>query len=361
FPQLDTGHVSGSSESHRPLSQGGHVSSFTLECAVGTFFHPFIDDRFGRQKAIFIGFIRTLLGEALSCSSFQLRQLFIGRFISGMSLGVFSTMVPVWQSECSPATNRDRRVVIDGIFIASGYAVIYRTRDGFSRILRHDITWRVSLAIPGMLSIVLCAAIFFFLESARWLVYVGNVKKATAKLAQLRGVHGGAGLDKIGREIAAIEVSRDHRVQGLLVQGHLTVENGKLFYRCMLCIGLQFSIQMAGAQAISTYSATIFQQKLGFSNGIARIAAASAVAWKLLASFISLLTIDFFGSNNRGPSIASIFIDFPSNFFFPIGSLGPSFLYCTEVASSRLRMPVTSISTANQWLCQPLALGGKNG
>jgi hypothetical protein len=30
--------------------------------------------------------------------------------------------------------------------------------------------------------------------------------------------------------------------------------------------------------------------------------------------------------------------------------LGPSFLYCTEVAPSRLRVAMTSISTANHWI-----------
>jgi hypothetical protein len=38
------------------------------------------------------------------------------------------------------------------------------------------------------------------------------------------------------------------------------------------------------------------------------------------------------------------------NTFVPIGFLGANFLYCTEVAPLRLRMAMSSISTANHWL-----------
>lgn len=38
------------------------------------------------------------------------------------------------------------------------------------------------------------------------------------------------------------------------------------------------------------------------------------------------------------------------NFFVPIGFLGANFLYCAEVAPSRLRVSMSAISTANHWL-----------
>lgn len=47
---------------------------------------------------------------------------------------------------------------------------------------------------------------------------------------------------------------------------------------------------------------------------------------------------------------ASVFFVFFFNFFVPIGFLGCNYLYVTEIAPSRLRMPMTSFSTANHWL-----------
>ncbi|KAL4968130.1 sugar porter family MFS transporter [Aspergillus stella-maris] len=375
FPQLDTVHVTGAVKSHRSIIQGVYVSSFTLGCAVGAFSCSFIGDRLGRRKTICIGSVFTLIGEALSCTSFDLPQLFIGRILTGIGVGIFSTMVPVWQSESSPAINRGRHVVVDGIFITSGYAVSYWINYGFSRIQEHDVSWRVPLAIPGVLSIALCLAIFFFPESPRWLISIGRMDKATSELARLKGLDPVA-VD-ITREVTAIEVSLESTAQKASTYRDIfTMKDGKLFYRVMLCVGLQFWIQMTGAQVISTYSTTIFQQNLNLSDGITRILAASAMTWKFLAAFISLFTIDRFGrrilflicgvgvttcmtcmaittsfsSSNKAAAIASTFFVFLFNFFFPIGFLGPSFLYCTEVASARLRVAMTSIGTANHWL-----------
>lgn len=389
FPDLDTVHAPPVLESHRSVIQGVYVSSFTLGGAVGSISCSFIGDWLGRRKTICIGAILTLIGTALSCSSFDLPQLFIGRILTGMGVGIFSAMVPVWQSESSQAINRGRHVVIDGIFITSGYAVCYWINFGFSRVQEHDVSWRVPLAIPGVLSIILCSAIFFFPESPRWLVKVGRVEQATSELARIKRVDKDA--EEITREITAIEVSLESTASNASsFRDIFTMNDGKLFYRCMLCIGLQFWIQMTGAQVISTYSTTIFQQNLKLSDAITRILAACAMTWKFLASFISLFTIDRFGrrilflicgvgitmcmtcmaitssfsSNNKGAAIASSFFVFLFNFFFPIGFLGPSFLYCTEVASSRLRVAMTSISTANHWLwyvpCMLLQTGDAN-
>ncbi|KAL4874265.1 general substrate transporter [Aspergillus karnatakaensis] len=375
FPELDTKHVTGALKSDRSVIQGVYVSSFTLGAAAGASSCSFIGDRLGRRKTICIGAILTLIGEALSCSSFDLPQLFIGRIITGMGVGIFSATVPVWQSESSQALNRGRHVVIDGIFITSGYAVSYWINFGFSKIQEDDVSWRIPLAIPSLLSILLSVSIFFFPESPRWLVQTGNVGKAASELARIKRVDKDA--EEITLEIHAVSHSLEITAASTSsVKNIFTMQDGKLFYRCMLCIGLQFWIQMTGAQVISTYSTTIFQNNLNLSDGVTRILAASAMTWKFLSSFISLFTIDTFGrrklfivcgvgittcmtcmaimtsfsADNRSAAIASTLFVFLFNFFFPIGFLGPSFLYCTEVASSRLRVAMTSISTANHWL-----------
>jgi hypothetical protein len=61
------------------------------------------------------------------------------------------------------------------------------------------------------------------------------------------------------------------------------------------------------------------------------------------------ITSSFSIHNHAASETDALFI-FLFNFFFPIGLLGPSFLYCTEVALFRLRVAMTSISTANHWL-----------
>ena len=57
-----------------------------------------------------------------------------------------------------------------------------------------------------------------------------------------------------------------------------------------------------------------------------------------------------FPESNMAAQILSVLFVFLFNFFIPIGFLGANFLYCTEVAPLRLRVAMSSISTANHWL-----------
>ncbi|KAJ5648578.1 hypothetical protein N7490_004950 [Penicillium lividum] len=147
----------------------------------------------------------------------------------------------------------------------------------------------------------------------------------------------------------------------------------RLFYRFCLCVVLQFFQQMCGGNLISVYASTIFKKNLHMN---ANLSSACALTWKFLSCFIAFFAIDRLGrrtlfivsgtgmsacmaalaittsfdSTNKHASIASACFIFLFNLFYPIGFLGGNFLYCTEVAPVRLRVAMTSISTANHWL-----------
>lgn len=112
------------------------------------------------------------------------------------------------------------------------------------------------------------------------------------------------------------------------------------------------------------------------SSELSRILTGGALTWKFLSSFLAFVAIDrfgrravfivsgtgmsccmialaiatSFGTENRPAQIASGCFVYLFNMFVPIGFLGANFLYCTEVAPIRLRMAMSSISTANHWL-----------
>jgi MFS family permease len=120
----------------------------------------------------------------------------------------------------------------------------------------------------------------------------------------------------------------------------------------------------------------IFQQGLGLGPETSRILSGGALTWKFLSCFVAFFTIDRFGrralfmfsgagmamcmlalavassfpKSNQPAQIASAFFVFLFNFFIPIGFLGANFLYCTEVAPTRLRVGMAGVSTANHWL-----------
>ena len=70
----------------------------------------------------------------------------------------------------------------------------------------------------------------------------------------------------------------------------------------------------------------------------------------MASCMLALAVASSFPKTDKPAQIVSALFVFLFNFFIPIGFLGANFLYCTEVAPTRLRVPMAGISTANHWL-----------
>ncbi|KAH6629373.1 general substrate transporter [Boeremia exigua] len=375
FPEIDTVHAKGALKSERSTKQGAVVASFTIGALFGALACSWVGDKLGRRKTIFIGAVLTLIGEILQCTSFELAQFVVGRFILGWGVGKLSATVPVWQSECSSSANRGKHVVLDGCFISLGYLLEAWINLGFFEQDNLPLQWRIPLAIPTVISLVPMIAVFTIPESPRWLVAKGRVEDARKSLSEFKGLD--LNHHDIASEISGIELALEE-TKGSAVKISQIFTNGKdkLFYRFSLCIFLQFLQQMCGSNLISTYSTIIFQQGLGLDAETSRILSGGALTWKFLSCFVAFFTIDRFGrrklfmfsgagmascmlalaiassmpKSDKAAQIVSALFVFLFNFFIPIGFLGANFLYCTEVAPTRLRVPMAGISTANHWL-----------
>ncbi|KAF2087947.1 putative sugar transporter [Saccharata proteae CBS 121410] len=375
FPEIDTADTTGAKESHNSTIQGLVVAVFTLGALVGALSCSYTGDKFGRRAIIFAGAICTLIGEVLECSSFSLAQFIVGRVILGAGVGMLSATVPVWQSETSGAKNRGKHVVLDGLFISFGYTLESWIDLGFFTYGDSPKSWRPPLAIPIAFSILLICAIYFFPESPRWLVRKNRMDQAKETLAALKNLEEDS--FEVQAELAGIAMSLEETSAGATsLKDMLKMGEDKLLYRFLLCIVLQFFQQMSGTNLISVYTTIIFQDNLGLGAEQARALSGGALTWKFLSSFVAFFTIDrfgrravfmfsgagmslcmvalciatSFGKENHSAQIAAGVFIYLFNFFVPIGFLGANFLYCTEVAPIRLRVAMSSISTANHWL-----------
>lgn len=376
FPEIDTVHTTGSEKQSNSTLQGFVVATFTIGALIGSLSCSYTGDKFGRRNVIFVAAICTLIGEILECSSFSLAQLIVGRVIVGLGVGQLSSIVPVWQSETSGAKNRGRHVVLDGLFICVGYVLESWINLGFWEFKSGPVTWRPPIAIAIVFSLVLMGAIYFLPESPRWLLMKGRSQEATAVISALRG-HSEDSVE-VRAEVAGVEHSLEETSKGgaVKISDIFTMGEDKLFYRFMLCILLQFYQQMSGSNLISVYATILFQENLGLGTEISRALSGGALTWKFLSSFLGFICIDRFGrravfiisgigmsscmialavstsfpaDNKAAQIVAGCFI-YLYNTFVPIGFLGANFLYTTEIAPMRLRMAMSSISTANHWL-----------
>ncbi|KAI3401967.1 hypothetical protein diail_3941 [Diaporthe ilicicola] len=375
FPQIDTVNFTGAEKSAHSTLQGFVVATFVIGAMIGALSSAWSGDKFGRRNVIFFAGVVSLIGIILEASAFGLAQLIVGRVLVGCGVGQMSSIVPVWQSETAGAKNRGRHVVVDGLFICMGYTLESWINLGFFEFKTGPVTWRPPIAIATIFSAVIIASIYFLPESPRWLVMKNKTEEARRVIAAFRAKPVDA--IEVQAELQGIEYSLEERTgHKVKITDILSMGEDKLLYRFGLCMLLQFYQQMSGTNLISVYATIIFQTNLGMSSENARALTGGALTWKFLSSFIAFFTIDRLGrravfmisgtgmcccmialaistsmgsENQPAQIVAGVFI-YLFNTFVPIGFLGANFLYCTEVAPIRLRMAMSSISTANHWL-----------
>jgi hypothetical protein len=133
--------------------------------------------------------------------------------------------------------------------------------------------------------------------------------------------------------------------------------------------------QLCGISGLIFYTSTVFNA-LGYKGVDARVLGACLTTWQTFASFVPIFTIERFGrrklfvtsaggmavcmavisstasSSHRSIGNVAVAFFFLYNFFYPLGFLGQTFLYATEVSPLRFRVPITALANATQWLSQ---------
>lgn len=371
FPAIDTVNTTGSVKEHNATVQGTVVAVYTLGAFFGACSCIYTGDRLGRIRTMQLGAAVDILGSILQASSFSLPQLVIGRFVTGLGLGALSATAPNWQSECSQSNHRGAAVVLESLFISAGLALSAWFNLGMG-FVEGSVSWRLPLAMSALWAAIVLVVVGFLPESPRWLLLMGRSAEAKEVLAALEGTHSDAPLVREG--VAEINKSIELSGQGRLID---VFKNGelRLFNRaCLACAGQMFQ-QLTGINAIAFYQTTIFKQYLGLPSTTARILTASLFTFQTFCSPIGVLTVDRFGRRklmlisacgmgtcmaivagaaSQAPnvtcvSVASAFL-FLFSLFFPVGFLGLTFLYASEISPLMVRVPITALSTGSAWL-----------
>lgn len=155
------------------------VSILTLGAMFGAFANGPIADRFSRRWSILYANIIFLIGSAIQAGAQDMPMMFISRFITGVSIGMLSMVVPLYLSEVAPPELRGSLVALQQLAITCGimcafwldYGTQYigGTGDGQS-----EAAWRFPLAFQCLPSLLLAVGTFFLPYSPRWLVQAGS-------------------------------------------------------------------------------------------------------------------------------------------------------------------------------------------
>jgi len=218
--------------------------------------------------------------------------LVLGRIVTGLGVGVSFVVVPVYISEITPSEYRGMLSTCFDVSINVGILLGYVTGFLVTELgggrLSDEATWRLMLALGGLLPVGVMVAMAWLPESPRWLMARGRPEQARAVLTTFLG-----DADLAGETIVSIKRTMDEDA-GLLVEtpaggggrggGALPLTwrellrldalpnpaDGYLLRVVATVVGLGFWQQATGSEAVLYYSAT-FLEEAGLTSARQRL------------------------------------------------------------------------------------------
>ncbi|OCL12086.1 galactose-proton symporter [Glonium stellatum] len=161
----------------------GAVNAITYfsASAVGAWLSdPLNEYAYGRRGALFVAALFTFGFTIGSAYTKSWKALFACRFGVGIGMGAKASVVPIWESEISPARIRGRLLLTWQTFTAFG---IFLGNAANLVVYNH---WRLQIVSPVIPAIVLLVLVSVCYESPRWFIKRNKYKDAYESLLQLR-------------------------------------------------------------------------------------------------------------------------------------------------------------------------------
>ncbi|KAI0001912.1 general substrate transporter [Russula vinacea] len=156
------------------------IGAFITSIAAGQ-----IGDIFGRRGTLFAGAVIFGIGGAVQTFTTGFSTMVVGRVISGLGVGLLSTIVPIYQSEISPPNHRGALACMEFTGNIFGYASSWL--DYFCSFIDSDLSWRIPLFVQCVIGAILAAGSLVLPESPRWLIDVDRDNEGMRVIVDLHG------------------------------------------------------------------------------------------------------------------------------------------------------------------------------
>ncbi|CAE6529760.1 unnamed protein product [Rhizoctonia solani] len=378
----DTGVISGVKEMPNWLQTFGHqgsdgkweisTSSESLIVSIlsaGTFFGALLaapmGDMLGRKWGVIAACLVFCIGVALQTGTTGV-PVFVG-------VGMVSTLIPMYQSECSPKWIRGAVVscyqwaITIGLLLAAIVNNATKNRDNHS-------AWRVPIAIQFVWAAILAGGMFLLPESPRYLIKRGRDQAAQKALARLLSLHPEdpeveTELNDIRANLRAEEELGSGSYADCFKQGP-----NKILTRVMTGIFLQAWQQLTGINFIFYYGTTFFVRS-GISNpflitiatnvvnvgmtvpgiwavdkvGRRRLLLIGAAGMLICEYLVAIIGVTISVENQAGQKVLIAFVCIYIAFF--ASTWGPiAWVVTGEIFPLAIRAKAMSLSTASNWL-----------
>ncbi|XP_058210614.1 probable plastidic glucose transporter 1 [Rhododendron vialii] len=344
--------------------EGLVVSIFIAGAFIGSLSCGSLVDKFGCRRTFQVDTIPLILGAIVSAQAHSLDEMFFGRFLVGLGIGVNTVLVPIYISEVAPTKYRGSLGTICQIgtclgIIASLFLGIPSENDPH--------WWRTILYLASVPGFILTLGMQFAVDSPRWLCKAGRLEDAKKVIRDLWGPsHADKAIEEFQSVIRSDGGDLESRWLELLEKPHSRVAfiGGALFV-------LQ---QFAGINGVLYFSSLTFQDVGITSGALASLyIGLTNFAGALCALYLMdkqgrkrLLVGSYFGmaismflvvysitsplDEELGHNL-SILGTILYIFMFAIGAGPVTGLIIPEISSSRTRGKIMSFSFSVHWVC----------
>ncbi|UPR02877.1 MFS general substrate transporter [Chloropicon primus] len=351
------------------FEQGWITSAFMFGCFAASPLAGYCADRFGRWSTVMLGTIIFFVGGALQTGANGVALMIAGRAVSGLSIGILSTVVPLYIAEVSPASLRGSLVTLQQLGITFGILVAFCVNLFVQKVIPRDWGWRISLGGQCVIALFMGVGMLFMPETPRYLAWKGRLEEAKAVLRKLRGS------DQESVLLAEVlEIEKE--VEEVKTQNSSWAElfSRKLMLTMLVGIFIPTISQFSGINALMLYSATLFDNLclsgitmtaiVGVVNFVFTFVAvffsdkggrkpllltgASGMIFGLVAAAAILWTID--PSENKAAANATVFLIlfFIANYASTWGAVA-SWIIPSEVFPIRIRGKAIGLATMGNW------------
>lgn len=258
------------------------ASIATVSMAIACMLSGVIIEKYGRKSIFQIMNIPLVVGWAIFYFSINVNGLLLGRFVTGLCVGLLSTPVPVYISEITQPTYR-------GLFLSAQCVAV-----AFGILMPHAlgmyVKWEFVALICAVVPLVCYIMIEMVPESPSWLLDDGQMEKASKSFTWYRGHY----LDSKYEFEKLVEGQKLSKLQNEPMAFHniLTMARTKSFYKPLLIL-LVYSVtlQASGPNVIAFYTVDILKNSIGASIN-EYVATIILDVTRLAASLVSCIIVN---------------------------------------------------------------------
>ena len=309
-------------------------------------------------------------GAAIQAAAGSINTILLGRFIAGLSIGLLSSTVPLYQSEIAPSEWRGLLGATYQWAITWGILISFLMDEAANK--QTDWGWRSILLFQLVPAVVLIVGMYVAPYSPRWLMLVGREAEARQTLIRIRLV-----AEMAEEELIEIRQSVQQCEDISATQSLLLLFSDK-YNRRLLLVGVTIMMlsQLCGMNAFMYYGVIIFGSlglpayTLNTAIGLVNVLSTLPGMWamdrhgrkKLLslsagsmlaACCVTAVMGTISGSNPVIQSTVDFVVVLAAVFFvfsFAYGWGPVSWVYCAEIFPLQIRSSAVGMTTCVCWI-----------